>query len=955
MQQKTIQILSIALFATLLVWGGHSLLTYVGVPVHGAVLFSDGVQDDIDATCGGPAELEACGSSGGLCAQKILLCRGMQGFPSFIGHTLTRLSPLLSYAILSVVGLLILLGWQWLKNGRGGIRMEMRPWHLIALFVGSLWLLFTVQSFGGESGSLPMRYVVEPSPQVYQSTDEQALRALQNNVADLKDQNCLLEIGTFQPGVPLYQLSGVCIQKAFFGRVLSQVLFIGLLLFEFLALGGALLSLLRIRPRTFLGESVLSLVLGACGWIVLLWTLAVLGIFTANAGWVLMLAVPVACYRSSLAWLRRLRDHQWSVECTWYDVRILLGWLLVSYLALNFLTVVRPFPIGWDDLGSYLNRPRLLVSYGEFIFSMSPFQWEYITSLGFLLFGYDSIFGATASMLINWMAGLLAVLTVIFFGQRFIGPRNGLLAAVLYYVLPLVGHFSFADMKIDNAVFTTGALGMLCAFEAIFGSDDEEPDATQSRPVRWSWWILSGVLLGFSFAMKPTAIMVILAVLLIVLGMAHWAAALGVIFLGVLAFLFQGTLDVTGIATRIAGAVSDPGSLRTAVIVVSLVGMIAGFGYAAIRRRGAVASALRPVGVFVAAIAVTVIPWILHNNIQRGQLVPRLELSAVNNLTPTINYKNDPNVRDYGQPIKTLPPELAINPEDPACKPTGSTEELDRYWGFSGGWGHYLTLPWRTVMNVDSAGYYVTTIPALLLVVLVLLVPFVWTRRGRWLRWLLIASGFMLLQWVFLANGVPWYGLSIFLGLVIGLEALVAYAPDAPNRAAAWFFIGCSILIALNMRMWQFDQQNNLIEYPIGKISAEALRLRTVPHYDNIRQVVMQRYEQLPERPYLYRVGTFIPYFIPQNLQVIGITDHQLDVFNCLYQERNPELTVRRLQALGFNSIIFDTNTATIERDQEGSLHKKVNAFVDFLNNPASRMQLLVNDPSAGVAYVLLP
>jgi len=157
------------------------------------------------------------------------------------------------------------------------------------------------------------------------------------------------------------------------------------------------------------------------------------------------------------------------------------------------------------------------------------------------------------------------------------------------------------------------------------------------------------------------------------------------------------------------------------------------------------------------------------------------------------------------------------------------------------------------------------------------------------------------------------------------------------------------------MRFWQFEQQRNLLEYPLGKISAEALRIRTIPYYDDIRTIVTQRHDSMPDRPYLYRVGTFIPYFIPKNSEIIGSSDQQLDLFNCLNQEHNPELTLKRLKALGFNSIIFDTNTATIEEDPNGTLHKKAQAFVDFLNTPSLNLQILVSDPAAGVAFVLIP
>jgi hypothetical protein len=195
----------------------------------------------------------------------------------------------------------------------------------------------------------------------------------------------------------------------------------------------------------------------------------------------------------------------------------------------------------------------------------------------------------------------------------------------------------------------------------------------------------------------------------------------------------------------------------------------------------------------------------------------------------------------------------------------------------------------------------------------------------------------------------------MFLGLVVALEFLVARAPDRWSRILAGMLVTLSLFVAFGMRLWQSDTQRNLFEYPLGKITGEAMRERTIPHYDDVRDVALQRRTSMPDRPYVFRAGTFIPYFIPKNLEVLPLADNQLDFFNCLYQERNDALTLKRLQTLGFNSVIFDTNTHTIEKDPNGSLHKKVGAFVQFLNNTGLGLQIVVNDPSAGIAYVLLP
>jgi hypothetical protein len=297
-----------------------------------------------------------------------------------------------------------------------------------------------------------------------------------------------------------------------------------------------------------------------------------------------------------------------------------------------------------------------------------------------------------------------------------------------------------------------------------------------------------------------------------------------------------------------------------------------------------------------------------------------------------------------------------VDKSQATCRATGASEELDRYWGYrKGSWEHYLTLPWRSVLNLDSAGYYVTTSPVLFLFPLLLFLPFFWMRRGRWVRWLFAGTALMVLEWMFLANGIPWYGIGVFLGLLMGVEILLARSPDLFSRTVAGVLVACGLFTSFGQRIWQFEIQRNLLEYPLGKVSASALQERTISHYDDIAATALQRNRTMKDRPYLYRVGTFIPYFIPRNLEVIGISDHQLDFFNCIFSERKPELTLKRLQALGFNSIIFDTNTATIEKNPNGSLHQKVNAFLEFANTRSLGLIPVVNDPDAGVAYILLP
>lgn len=940
MQQRAIRTLSIALFLALLLWGLFTTLVYLGVPVHGAVYVSDEVLQSLQGVC----------DPGGL------LCRGVYMFVPMVIRTIGRASPFLPFAILWLMVGAVLVGRTAMKTGAIRLRCTLSPLWIILLFLAAVWLLFTVLSYS-DVGDAPLRRVVEPLSEVYFNIKGEGLEELQKNFARLQDQDCLRRVGTFTNGAKVFSMTTVCMQKFFVTRVFTQIVWVLFILFEFLVLGYLALRRFRLKIAP-LPEAVISAGIGAGLWIALLWFLAVLHIFVSGAIWILLILVPAVGFRSVLYWFRSLTQRRWSVDLPLWSPAILIGWLLLSYFALNFLTVIRPFPIGWDDLGSYLNRPNLLVSYGHFIHSMAPFQWEYLTAVGFSLFGFGSPVGATSAMVINWTEGVLATLTVLAFGRTYFGSRGGLLSALLYYSLPLVGHFSYADMKIDNAVFAMGALAMLCLFLGILpprSEDGAEESLERTTGEKLRWIALAGVLAGFAFGMKITAIMVMMAILVILGGVTlHWTGAVAAASLAIVVLAARGGLDLLSVGQRIFGegvAIGTRGVLGFFIIV--------GCGFAVVALwlgRSRVKSALVSSGVCIIAFLAVIAPWIEHNTIQQGFIIPRgVELGSPNKLTLRLDLygTGDPSI--YGEPVRKMPEDMKLDPKHPACAVTGHKEEVDRYWGFHVGWGHYLTLPWRSVMNLDSAGYYVTTMPALLLFPLLLLLPYFWSRRGKWLRWMTIGTFFILLEWMFMGNGIPWYGIGVFLGLMLGIEALVARAPDPFSKYLVGALIVVSLLSNFAHRFWQFEQQRNLFEYPIGRASAEVMRERTIPHYDDIAEIALELYRTRPDRPYLYRVGTFIPYFIPRNLEVIGLVDHQLDVFNCLYQERDSALTTKRLKALGFSSIIFDTNTSTIERDANGSLHQKVQTFVNFLNDPASGLQVILNDQDGGVAYVLIP
>jgi hypothetical protein len=925
--------LSGILLLSLILWGGYVTFVFLGVRPHSLALL-------------GPDQYPLVAKEG----QSDFITGLAAALPAFVKF-LRDATPFLPYVVVSVLIYGALVWRSIFVKGRLYLDIAMRPVSLLLLFLFSVWLLFSTVPFY-RVGSEDPRFIVAPSAAAYPNASGETLSALQEHFDHLNNRGCLaLQPQIRGPGnADVYRMAMSCIQTSFVTRVLGPIVVILFLLFSALVLGGLFLKLLRLDIENNLTEYLTCQVLGLGLLIALLWMLALFGIFNAAFTWVLLTVIPLAGFRASSSWLKKFVSLRWSYRRGFFDPAHLLFWLLLTLLAFNYLTVIRPFPIGWDDLGTYINNARLISSYGRIIPSMFRFQWEYLTALGFVLFGYNSTFGATVALEINWMAGLLAVLCIATFLKVFLGPKTGLLAALFYYALPMVGHFSFADMKTENAIFTFGATSVLLVFLAVC----EKENGKEKNRNPWQLFVLAGILGGFAMAMKLTAVFsIVMGGLVMAAATLRWWGFGAVAMAAVFVFLRYG-FPVGKIMEIIVGN-APPTYVATIMSVLPLL-FAALFLSCGVRREGGtiLKKSLQHIALFAVGGVLSSLPWTAHNAMLAKSLSLGSLINGADRITPVISYRTEdlPSTPPAGG-MRALPPELALDEKHPACASTARQEELDRYWGYGGGIMHFFGLPWRVVMNLDSYGYYLITSPLLLLLPLLLLYPFTW--RQKWLLWLLMGTFFLAFSWIFIGNGVPWYGITIFLGLAAAVECLTHAAPTRTLKVVAGALVAIALFSSIALRIAQFRLQMGLYEYAWGKATARTIQENTIPDYDDIVREVMRQTEGRPDRPYLYRVGTFIKYFIPQNIELIAAQDHQLSLFSCLNQERDHQFTLKRLQALGFHSMIIDTNTTTIEKDPQGTLHQKFNQLVDFLNDPQIPIRPVVNNPERGVVYAVLP
>jgi hypothetical protein len=869
------------------------------------------------------------------------LTRGLAGLPFVFTHLLRELRPFVGYIAISCILYCLWLFWSRIRQRGWGVG-DHSILQLLLLFLGSVWLLSTTLFFGSIPG-LEQRLLSVPL------TDKSNGTVFQENAHALQAAGCLLKL----PASPRaeeqrFSYRAWCMQKALFTRVFPPFIALVALSVLFLALGKTLLRILRIPEESPLVSSVFGIGMGAATVALLLWLLAFLHILHTFSAWGLLAAIVLLCHREIGRIIRLLRAWRFPLPTNPRNPTFLLLWLLLSIAALNFLTVIRPFPIGWDDLGRYINHPRQIGSFGTIIPGMGAPQWEYVTSLGFLLFGASSTFSAVLAQEINWLSGAFALLAMLAFAQTMLSPRAGLRTALFYYTLPMVGHFAFTDMKTENALFFFGILGMLCIYRYCFAASPEMRGNMRLL-------FLAGIFFAAGFATKPTIVHLFFAggIILTFHALGN-AAGIGSMLLSTGIFATIGGLSLPAILEKITGF-SLPQAHTIGVPLLFISGSLL-LAPSVVRRAHDLQRimSLQAMTALLAGFLVFSAPWLGRNMILNRVFSIGSALTTPNTISPLL-VNTPEELPPHAPPgSRSIVAELRTDQRHERCRGSAGREELGRYGGQGSGWMRYFGLPWRAVMNRDIRGYYVILSPLFLILPLLLLSPLFWKKDVAPQRLLFVGTAFMILQWIFTAQGVPWYGIGAFLGLALLGESLLPLAPTRAARVTAGTLVTVSLLLSFSFRMWIFDLQSPMLAYAWGKESAEIRHELLAPHYREISRYVTDLSAH-PERPYLYRIGTSINYFVPRNLSIITAHDNQLDTFNCLNQEEDHLLTLRRLQAFGFHSIVFDTNTATIEADPNGSLHQKVQRFLDFANDPAVGVIPVVNAPEDGIAYMLLP
>lgn len=84
----------------------------------------------------------------------------------------------------------------------------------------------------------------------------------------------------------------------------------------------------------------------------------------------------------------------------------LLFMILTFLISVNFINIVRPMPIGWDDLGVYMNLPQIMANNGTLIKGAGMIAWQTLTGIGFMFHS------APQAFFMNQLGGILSIIVL---------------------------------------------------------------------------------------------------------------------------------------------------------------------------------------------------------------------------------------------------------------------------------------------------------------------------------------------------------------------------------------------------------------------------------------------------------------------------------------------------------------------------------------------------------------
>ena len=401
--------------------------------------------------------------------------------------------------------------------------------------------------------------------------------------------------------------------------------------------------------------------------------------------------------------------------------------IITGLLAVNFISVFRPFPIGWDDLGVYMNYPKLLSQAGAILPLWQMHSWQLFTGIWFLFWSQ------TLAFFLNSFTWILAGTAIYLFIYGIISQNTErktyinipLLGTAIFLAMPMVIFQIAKDMKLDVWLLF---IGLIPLYVLYYISAKEKLDQKSKLFYIAIAWLLAGL----CFSIKVTSLLFIVS-FIAVLFFTHLGISGLIWYLAIFFALF------TKLWLWSLMNVVYPKENITFINTFSLISLLVWIGfllYSSFPKKLDIFLLLcKKVLIFIIFMWISLSPWLVKNisEVWMQNITARTILSGQPDRIE-VDYTN----------IYTEGELEAIENQDSAERIKSSwttdNEDFGRYFGYEKGINNYIKLPWNLTMQENQKWEFteITYIFLALLPALLLFLPYRFKYISFAILWVLI-------------------------------------------------------------------------------------------------------------------------------------------------------------------------------------------------------------------------
>lgn len=473
-----------------------------------------------------------------------------------------------------------------------------------------------------------------------------------------------------------------------------------------------------IKEETSIYNFLISLWVWFFSFVFLLDIFWILGFYNLFIVFLILIWFVAFSYKELLLIFQNIFSYKFELDIEeWSYLRLLSTEFLfiVSTLVLSvsLISIVRPFPIWWDDLWVYMNQPHLMAEAGKIIALWQMYAWQTFTGIGYMFWS------PTLAFFMNVVWGFLSFIVLVLVVSDLLHSTSDskiktfinipMLVWTIFISMPMVVFQQAKDMKLDAWLFFVSVITLYLCFKYYLKLSNESylekvKSFVNDKILHKSFnisnlliIIIIWLLAWFAFSIKFTSLLLISGIIWII-----FFARLGIIwflwFLWVFFAIFT-KANLWGMMNVVVNPEKIVWFETKFFLVSGWIGVLL-LAYAFTKNKKIINKFLLEVGVFILWVLIAILPWLWKNVVES---YPNLSVWTLVWWTPE-RFKFDPKLIYTQEEINKINNEKQR--QSISSEWTASNEDLWRYFGYETWINNYVKLPWNLTMQVNQSGEY---------------------------------------------------------------------------------------------------------------------------------------------------------------------------------------------------------------------------------------------------------